>query len=312
MLRTAMIAAGGGVISASIALLALSGYAGGAVLAYLAPLPLLLVGLGLGAAALPLAAAAGIGLVAATSGIAAAGVYGGLHALPSWLIVRIALAKKSDGPNGSLEWFPPGAVLCWLAALAAVMVLVGTLGAWGDVEGSVREVLDGALAVAVPAVDENDRAELAARIAPFFLGGSGAVWVTMMTINGVLAQSLLTRRGWNVRPSPQWSALSLPDWISWALVGAALVGMVGGGDLRYLGRNLVLVFLVPYFFVGLAVVHGFARRMPAPSLLLAGFYLILGFAFPGMGAAVAALGVIEEWVGVRRTLPVAPPGQGNE
>jgi hypothetical protein len=312
MLRVAMIAAGGGAISAFVALLALSGYPGGAILAYLAPLPLLLVGLGLGPAALPLAAAAGIGFVAAAGGIAAAGVYGALYAFPSWLIVRIALARKSDGANGGVEWFPPGAVLCWLAALAAIMVLVGALGAWGEVEASVREVLEGALAVAAPAVEESDRAGLAAQIAPFFLGGTGAVWITMMAINGVLAQNVLTRGGWNVRPTPQWSALSLPGWISWALVGAALIGLVGDGDLRYLGRNLVLVFIVPYFFVGLAVVHGFARRMPAPGLLLAGFYVILGFAFPGMGAAVAALGVIEEWVGVRRTSPVAPPGQGNE
>jgi hypothetical protein len=312
MLRTAMIAAGGGVISAVVAMLALSGYPGGAILAYLAPLPLLLVGLGLGAAALPLAAAAGIGLVAATGGIAAAGVYSALHALPSWLIVRIALARKSGGANGTVEWFPPGAVLCWLAALAAFMILVGALGAWGEVESSVREVLGSALAVAAPAVDENDRAELVAQIAPFFLGGTGVVWVTMMALNAVLAQRFLTRRGWNARPSPRWSALSLPDWIAWPLVGAALIGIVGDGDLRYVGRNLVLVFLVPYFFVGLAVVHGFARRMPAPGLLLTGFYVILGFAFPGVGAAVAALGVIEEWVGVRRTLPVAPPGQGNE
>lgn len=299
MLRAATIAAGGGAVSAGVALLALSGYPGGAVLAYLAPLPLLLVGLGLGAAALPLAAAAGIGLVAATGGIAAAGVYGGLHALPSWLIVRIALATKPGGANGSVKWFPPGAVLCWLSALAAIMVAAGVIGAWGDAERSVQDLLDSALAVAAPAVSENDRTVLIAQIAPLFLGGMGAVWVTMMAINGVLAQSLLVRGGWNVRPSPQWSALKLPDWISWVLVGAALVGIAGDGDLRYLGRNLVVVFLVPYFFVGLAVVHGFVRKMPVPGLLLAGFYVILGLAFPGIGAAVAALGVIEEWVGVR-------------
>jgi hypothetical protein len=47
-------------------------------------------------------------------------------------------------------------------------------------------------------------------------------------------------------------------------------------------------------------------------MLLAGFYVILGFAFPGVGVAVAALGVIEEWVGVRRRFAVAPPGQRNE
>lgn len=312
MLRDALIAAGGGAISACVAMLAVSGYSGGAILAYLAPLPLLLVGLGLGGALLPVAAASGIAVFAAIGGVSAAGVYGALHALPSWLIVRIALARKADGPDGRIEWFPPGAVLCWLATFAAVMVLVGALSVWGEIESSVRQVLGDALAAAAPTVEETDRADLVAQIAPFFLGGMGVVWVTMMVINGLLAQSWLARRGWNVRPTPVWSALSLPGWISWALVGAALIGLIADGDLRYLGRNLVLVFLVPYFFVGLAVVHGFARGMPAPGLLLAGFYVILGFAFPGMGAAVAALGVIEEWVGVRRASPVAPPGQRNK
>jgi hypothetical protein len=312
MLQTAIIAAGGGAISALVALLALSGYPGGAVLAYLASLPLLLVGLGLGAAVLPLAAAIGIGLVAASAGIAAASVYGGLHVLPSWLVVRVALAKTSAGTNASGEWYSAGAVLCWLTGLAAILVLIGAISAWGNVEGSVREVLRSALAIAASALDSGDRDRMVAQIAPFFLGGMGVMWVTMIAVNGVLAQSLLVRAGRNVRPSPRWSNLSLPDWISFALVGAALIGLVADGDLRYLGRNLVLVFLVPYFFVGLAVIHGLARRMPAPGLLLAGFYVILGFAFPGMGAAVAALGVIEEWVGVRRRVAVAPPGQGNE
>ncbi len=312
MLQAAMIAAGGGAVSALVALLALTGYPGGAILAYLAPLPLLMVGLGLGAAALPIAAIVGIMLVAATAGIAAAGVYGGLHALPSWVVVQVALARKSIGPAGNVEWHPPGAVLCWLAVLAAVMVLVGAIGAWGNVESSVREILENALTIAAPALEAPDREQLVAQIAPVFLGGTGMMWVTMIAINGVLAQALLVRRGWNVRPSPQWSALSLPDWISWALVAAALVGIVGDGDLRYLGRNLVLVFLVPYFFVGLAVIHGLARKMPAPTFLLASFYVILGFAFPGVGAVVAALGVIEEWVGVRRHWRVVPPGQGNE
>jgi Predicted membrane protein (DUF2232) len=312
MLQSAIIAAGGGAISALVALLAMSGYPGGAVLGYLAPLPLLLVGLALGAAALPVAAAMGIGLVAAFAGIAAAGVYGGLHAFPSWLVVRIALARSSAGADASGHWSSAGAVLCGLVGFAAIVVLIGAIGAWGNVEGSVREVLASALAIAAPTLDPDDRDRMVTQIAPFFLGGMGVMWVTMIAVNGVLAQSLLVRSGRNVRPSPQWSDLSLPDWISFPLVAAALIGLVGDGDLRYLGRNLVLVFLVPYFFVGLAVVHGLARRMSAPGLLLAGFYVILGFAFPGMSALVAALGVIEEWVGVRRRFAVAPPGQGNE
>jgi hypothetical protein len=310
MLQTAIIAAGGGAISAVIALLAMSGYPGGAVLAYLAPLPLLLVGLGLGMAALPVAAAIGIGLVAASAGIAAAGVYGGLHAFPSWLVVRVALARTPAGTDA--RWPSAGAVLCWLAGLAAIMVSIGAIGAWGNVEGSVRKFLASVLAITASALDPSDRDQMVAQIAPFFLGGMGVMWVTMIAINGVLAQSLLVRGGRNVRPSPPWSGLSLPDWISFFLVAAALIGLVGDGDLRYLGRNLVLVFLVPYFFVGLAVVHGLARKMSASGMLLAGFYVILGFAFPGVGVAVAALGVIEEWVGVRRRFAVAPPGQRNE
>ena len=312
MLQTAIVAAGGGAVSALVALLALSGHPGGAVLGYLAPLPLLMVGLGLGAAALPLAAAMGIGLIAAFAGLVTAGVHGGVHVLPSWLVVWIALTKTSVGANVSGGWHSVGAVLCWLAVFAATMVLIGAVGVWGSVEDSVREVLSSALAIAASTLDLGDRDQMAARIAPFFLGAMGVMWVTMIAVNGVLAQSLLVRAGRNVRPPPQWTRLSLPGWISFPLVAAALIGLVGDGDLRYVARNLVLVFLVPYFFVGLAVIHGLARAMPAPHLLLAGFYVILGFAFPGVGAAVAALGVIEEWVGVRRRIAAAPPGQGNE
>lgn len=309
MPQAVLIAVGGGCVSALLTLFALSGSPGGTLIAYLAPLPLLLVGLGLGVGVAPLAAAAGVAVVGAFGGLAAAGVYGGLHAFPSWLVTRLALTRRTATGGGEV-WFPPGEILCWLAVLAATAVICGALLTTGGIEQSLRSVLDEAFTAAAPGLTEEQRASVVDQIAPLFIGATGVMWIIMMTVNGVGAQGLLVRRRWNRRPSPRWSDLRLPTWYSWVLVAGAVAALIAPGDLRYVARNVVLILATPYFFVGLAVTHTMARRTPAKGFFLATFYVILAFAFPGMSAAVAALGVVEDWIGVRKRLP-GPPAQND-
>jgi Predicted membrane protein (DUF2232) len=127
----------------------------------------------------------------------------------------------------------------------------------------------------------------------------------MMIINAGLAQSLLAARGWNRRPSPRWSQLRLPDWFDWVLIGTAAAALVSSGDASFLARNILMVLLAPYFFVGLAVAHAAARRTPLPGVVLAAFYLVILVFFLVAAGLVAALGVVEQWIGVRRRLAVA-------
>ncbi len=314
MNKTALIAIGGGGLSAAASMAGIFGSPGGFVLAYLAPLPLILVGLGLGPMAAVIAGATGFASVGLLGGITSAGVYGGMHAFPSWLLARQALTRTSNPGDASETWYPVGSVLSWLAVAGAAIAVATVLAARGQagIEESVKTLLETALSMAAPTLAEADRQTVASFMAPMFIGMTAVTWLLMMTVNGVLGQGLLSRRGWAIRPTPRWSELTLPDWMSWLLVGAAAVTVFASGDVEYLAFNLVIIFAAPFFFLGLAVVHTLTRAFPARGLVLAAFYVALVLFLLVVGLAVAALGVIEQWVGIRARFAKGGPAQGSE
>jgi hypothetical protein len=287
----------------------MSGTPMGVLLVYLAPLPLLMVGLGLGPAAFGFAGAAGLAVAVAFGGFAGAGLYGGMHVIPSWLIVQQALRPRASSPDG---FQTAGHVLVALTLLVTFVVAVTAFGGRGEggIEASVRNLLVTVAQTAAPALDEAQRTMLVEQVTPLFLGFSAVTWIVMLTVNGVLAQGLLTSRGMNRRPTPRWSELRLPDWFDFVLVSAAVAALALGGDAGFVARNLVVILLAPYFFVGLAVVHQIARRAGQPAMLLTVFYMILLIFFMFAAALVAALGIAEQWLGVRRRL-AARGGSGT-
>jgi hypothetical protein len=306
--RGALLAVGGGGLSALASLALLAGSPGGIFLAYLAPLPLLLVGLGLGANAAAQAAATGLLVVALFGGLPAGGVYGGMHALPSWLVVHQALQRSAPRAGASGDgWYPLGTILATLAGIGALIGVSTALAAGGNegIEAAIRDLLVTVMAMAAPEIGEPQQAMLVASLAPVFVGFSVANWQLMIAVNAILAQSVLRRKGWAVRPKPRWSEISLPSWLSWALVAAAAIALVASGDLEYLARNLVIVLATPFFFAGLAVVHRQAARSPVRSLILVLFYFGLTLFFAAVATAVAGAGMINQW---RQRADTAPPG----
>ena len=205
------------------------GSPGGFVLAYLAPLPLLMVGprprSGGGRDRRRRPACAGVGLL---GGITSAGVYGGMHAFPSWLLVRQALTRTSghgDRRRGGIRWDR-----CCAGSPSSARPSRSRPCSPGAARPasrkSVKTLLETALSMAAPTLAEADRQTFASYLAPMFIGMTAVTWLLMMTVNGVLGQGLLSRRGWALRPTPRWSELTLPDWMSWLLVGAAAVDRV--------------------------------------------------------------------------------------
>ncbi len=314
MNKAALIAIGGGGLSAAATMAGLFGLPGGFLLAYLAPLPLLMVGLGLGPAAVLIAALTGVAAVGLLGGIASAGVYGGMHAFPSWLLVRQALTQPAGQGETATEWYPVGAVLCWLTVIGAAAA-VTTAWSWqgaGGIEDSVKGLLETALSAAAPTLGDMDRETFISVMAPMFIGMTATSWLLMIMLNGMLGQAFLARRGWAIRPTPRWSELTLPDWISWLLAGAAAVALFGSGDFEYLGLNLVIIFAAPFFFLGLAVIHTLVRPLPARGFFLTALYVAMVPFFLLVGVVVAGLGVIEQWVGIRSRVAKAGPTQRSE
>lgn len=322
--KTVLVALCGGGLSAVAALAAQLGLPGSFVLACFAPLPLLAVGLARGLHAGAIAPAAGVTLAMAVAGPAAAGVFAGLHALPSWLIVYAAIVGIGTTPaagapapvgrigpvaapaNGAATAGTVLGVLAVYAAALACAVAVATRGPEG-IEAGTRIILDQAVAVSMSSLPLEARESFVQTAAPLFIGLFGISWQILIAGNTLLAQRIVSRRGWAMRPTPAWSALRLPDWLAWPLVGVAALALVTSGDVQFLARSAALILATPYFFLGLAVVHAFARRSRGGGLMLAALYILLVIFTIMAGAVVAGLGMIEQWAGVRKRL--GPPAQ---
>ena len=309
--RHMLIALGGGVVSALIAVAMLMGSPGALMIVYLAPLPLFLVGLSGGAAAVTVASVSGLLVAGFMGGIVAAAIYGLIHALPAWVMTRQSLRTRVLA-DGTVVWHPVGHALAELSGLGAVVFVSAAAAAWyggGSIVDSVATYLNAVLATVFPDVPDAHRDQYVGMLTPIFPGFTGSSWLVMAVVNGALAQAILVRLGKNLRPNPRFNDLTAPEWLSWLLVGSAVLVLLGSGELEYVGRNLAVILAVPFFFVGLAVVHTLVARMPSPGMLLIVFYVIVVFSGWAM-MAVAGIGLIEQWVGLRRRF--AGPRNGQE
>jgi hypothetical protein len=304
--NNAIAAIGAGGVSALIFMAPFWSGALGVLLMYLAPLPLLAAGLGLGSQSVLIAAASGLVTVAliggsvSTGGVAILGVYAGLHALPACLMIYQALMKKRAGsPEDPEAWFPVGSILASVTVMGALGAIGVALGLGAGIEENLRGLLSSAINIAAPSLQITDQTMLLDTLAPSFLGVSVSVWVVMMVINGTLAQSLLARKNRSIRPRPTWSALTLPDWIAWPLVACAAVALLADGDFDYVARNLVIILATPFFFLGLAVTHALLANVGYRAFALGAVYASLVLFFLFAAGILAALGIAEQWAGVR-------------
>jgi len=343
-MKPTFLAISAGLFSGMLVLASLSGASiAVAYLTLVLPLPMLMAGLGLGTRGAVIAVTSGLvitSLVSPVSGMAFAAMFG----LPVWLIVRLALtgpngpvvqAPEHEGPRvqeglptqstfqdrilgkggnwdgepgelpRDLDWFPAGNILAAVAVIACGHVIAAAL--WtGGLESAVTTYLTAlANAIAAPQGQEVLR-EAILQATPFFAGSIAAFWALMLLMNAVFAQGLLAKGGRNLRPTPRLRELRLPDWLSWALVVVALVALVAPGEIEYISRNLFLVLAVPFFFLGLAVVHKLAGLTPLPAALLSLVYLVLIFS-GWFALVIAGLGILEQWVGLQDRM--SPPAQ---
>jgi Predicted membrane protein (DUF2232) len=269
----------------------------GMLLVYFAQLPVLFAGLTLGLSASGIAVVGAIVVIGLMLSMAAALGYALLHALPALFTVRQALLHRTD--QGNTEWFPAGLLLTQLTLLAGAGVILAFLllgsepgGLPGFIEAHLREGL-----TALGLLDEAAAPDLA-RLAAVIPGFTASSSLLMVMINFMLAQLLAVRTGWARRPTPNFERLELPGWL-WPGIAVAAVLVLAGGIIGDLGWSLLIVLVVPYLFLGLALVHVVVRRWSRPGLALAAIYgamILLGWPI----LLVLLLGFVEDWAHLRR------------
>jgi hypothetical protein len=274
----------------------------GMLLVYFAQLPVLFAGLTLGLTGSGIAAIGAIVVIGLMVSMAAALGYALLHALPALFTVRQALLHRTD--QGRTEWFPVGLLLTQLTLLAGAGVVLAFLllgsepgGLPGFIEAHLREGLTELGLLEEGAAPSPDLARLAAVIPGFTASSS----LLMVVINFMLAQLLAVRAGWARRPTPDFDRLELPGWL-WPGIAVAALLVLAGGIIGDLGWSLLIVLVVPYLFLGLALVHVVVRRWSRPGLALGAIYgamILLGWPI----LLVLLLGFVEDWAHLRRRWP---------
>lgn len=318
--RSMIIGSLAGVASAVLVLTAASGPFG-LMLSYLVPLPLFFAGFTHGLPAIGIAGAFGA-LISAYNGLYAAGAYLVIFAVPAVLLTRQALLARpaEEATTGAevrdgLEWYPAGRLVVWLTlwvlALFGVALLL-TLDREGGLPGLLQPKVDQVLRLMDLQRDSKmaiDYEKAAASLAHVLPSALGLGWLTMMTVNGTLAQALAVLVRQNRRPTPHYTALVLPRVLAVAFGVAVLAGFVLPGDLSFVGATAATVLAFPFFLQGLAVVHGLAAKVALPGLVLAVFYAALVLVSALVGVLVVILGFIEQWAGFRRRLAGAGASQ---
>ncbi len=300
MQKNMIIAVGSGGLSAVASMAFLSGTPGALFLVYLSTLPIFLIAFSMGPIAATTAGLGGMAIAGLLGGIMTAGTYALLHALPALLVSRQSMLQRSTA-NGKTSWYPVGNALSILAILSAGMLALAGFylaGSVGNLHETVGLHLADAFAIMLPGLGETERFAMVDMLASIFPGAMGSSWVLMIAVNAILAQTILVRMGKNLRPTPAFSDLVLPHWATWPLIATAVFALLVPGETRYLAQNVAMVLVVPYFFLGLSVVHWTMSRVRHTTILLSVFYLILflsGWAL----LLVAAVGLIEQWAGIR-------------
>ena len=300
MQKNMIIAVGGGGLSAAASMAFLSGTPGALLFAYLAALPVFLIGFSFGPAAATVAGLSGFVISGFLGGTLAASMYGLVHALPAWIISRQSLLQTT-APDGQTVWYPVGSILGSLALFCAGFMGAAGLLMMGSVDslpGLISEYLHDAFGYMAPAMTAVELESVVNMLVSMFPGAMGASWVLMLVINALLAQTALVRLERNVRPSPRFTALDLPQWLAWPMVVMAAIGLLASGDVSYIAQNTAIILAVPYFFLGLSVIHWAVRRLAFSTPFLVGLYLVL-FISSWALLFVAALGMAEQWADLR-------------
>lgn len=266
---TAILAAGS--LSAFALLWVLRGMPLGGVLMWLSPLPLYACALAFGTGAVAMAALVAAVPLLVFGDLAAALAHAVTVGLPVVLTVWIAFAVPAGSPP---RLGPPVAALAILAASLFLIAAIAMAGHPGGLHGALRATFLRAFSDAGAPADAPvaQFADLLARVVPLAIG----LWfLVAMALNTALAQRLVNRFGLLARPPVLFSALNLPRWYPALPVVAGLAALLLPEGLRYAVGGAAEILVLPFFLLGLALVHALAGASTSPRGWLVAFYIAL-------------------------------------
>jgi hypothetical protein len=310
MIAIILIALAAGSASALMFASIISGALISLVLFYLSPLPLMVTALGWG----PLAAT--IGGIAAASGLGAmfglpyCAAFALTVALPAWWLGHLALLGRpvpntAPTPTAApaaptLEWYPVGRILLWIAAFAALTTMAAmlTLGTDADtITGTLRRGLSRILGPRDTA-SSGDVERWVAALALIAPPAAAIVSMMTLTLNLWLAGKIAQTSGRLHRPWPDLRTAELPPMIL-VVLSVAMAFCFVGGLAALFAQIATTALMMAYAFTGFAVLHTLTLALKSRALWLSCTYaIVVVFGWPVL--AMVALGLADAVFGFRQ------------
>ncbi|RJF78854.1 hypothetical protein [Rhodopseudomonas palustris] len=300
MMINILIALAAGCASALMFVSIVSGALISLLLFYLAPLPLMVAALGWG----PVGAAIGgllgaVGLAAIVSFPYALAFIVTIVIPACWLGHLALLARpaevETDPPT--LEWFPVGRLVAWMAGFAALTTMAAllTLGTDGTtINDGLRTGLQRALSTRNSA-DADRLIDALVAVAP---PAAATVAMLTLTLNLWLAGKITATSGRLTRPWPDLRTTTLPA-MTLAVLSLALGLSFVGGVVSLVGKIGSAALFVAYGLCGAATLHTLTLTVRHRGFLLSSTYaLVLIFLWPAI--ALIALGLADAVFGLRQ------------
>jgi hypothetical protein len=302
MTQIVLVGLGAGAAAALLFASVASGALVSILLFYLAPLPILIAALGW---------SHWCGLLAAVTASACLGLAFGMLffaaflvgiAAPAWWLGYLALLARpgAAGSGADVEWYPPGRLVLWAAALGAVVVTIALFQVGTD-EESIRNGLKAGLErifrlqtdtaadqpLSLPGIAEPERLlDLFAVVMPPVAATAS---VLTLTLNLWIAGRVVKLSGRLKRPWPDIPAMTFPRYAPALLAAAAIVSFLPG--LAGLVASLfAATLLVAFTMLGFAVLHALTRGLRGRTAMLSGAYAFVAvLGWPALAAVLVGL-----------------------
>jgi hypothetical protein len=271
------------------------------LLFYLAPLPLMVAALGWGA----IGAAAG-GLLGA-AGLAA--IFNFSYAIafvvtvvaPAYWLGHLAMLARPvptpDAPTPTLEWYPVGRIVVWIAGFAALTTMAAMFTLGTD-SATITEGLRSGLQRALGPRNQSDADRLIDALVTVAPPAAATVAMLTLTLNLWLSAKITATSGRLTRPWPDLRTAALPA-MTLAVLSVALGLGFAGGLAALIGKTVSAALLIAYGLTGAATLHTLTMTVRHRGFLLSSTYaLVLIFLWPAVG--LIALGIGDAVLGLRQ------------
>lgn len=309
---------GAGLVSALLFLVVITGSPLGLLLSYVAPLPILIAALGWnhrsGLVAVAIGAAAVALVIRPATGLAFAIGSG----FPAWWIAYLALLGRPaetppsrPGAAPTVEWYPLGRLLLWIAATAAAVIVIGTVAIGRGDHEAYRSVLSRAVEAFLRAGErlgaDNPLPPVAGMEGARFVGLmvalvpaiAASVFCLFFVVNAWLAAKAVAVSGRLPRPWPYLPATRMPL-TAVALLAGGFVAAFLPGFPGVAGMALIGALAMGFALQGLALLHHLTMGRPGRASLLLGTYLLTIFFGGTILPLMTVLGILDSATPLRR------------